>query len=57
MGAVTPLGNDVPSTWEGAVEGRSGIDFITAFDAGDFPVRIAAQVKGSARQSWPLTRR
>ncbi len=46
MGAVTPLGNDVPSTWEGAVEGRSGIDFITTFDTGDYPVRIAAQVKG-----------
>ena len=32
MGAVTPLGNDVESTWEGAVAGRSGVDFITTFD-------------------------
>lgn len=46
LGAVTPLGNDHRSTWEAAVAGRSGIDFISAFDASDFPVRIAAEVKG-----------
>src|SRR5438093_2650778 len=45
MGAVTPLGNDAPTTWQAAVAGRSGIDFIRAFDAGGFPVRIAAEVK------------
>jgi len=45
LGAVTPLGNDAPSTWQAAVEGRSGIDFIQAFDASEFPVRIAAEVK------------
>src|SRR3954454_15069780 len=45
LGAVTPLGNDALSTWEAAVEGRSGIDFIRSFDASDFPVRIAAEVK------------
>ena len=46
LGAVTPLGNDAPSTWEAAVSGRSGIDFIQAFDPSEFPVRIAAEVKG-----------
>ncbi len=46
LGAVTPLGNDARSTWEAAVAGRSGIDFIQAFDPGEFPVRIAAEVKG-----------
>ena len=46
LGAVTPLGNDVPSTWEAAVAGRSGIDFISTFDPSNFPVRIAAEVKG-----------
>src|SRR5690349_4684174 len=46
LGAVTPLGNDWRSTWEGAIAGRSGIDFIQAFDASDFPVRVAAEVKG-----------
>jgi 3-oxoacyl-[acyl-carrier-protein] synthase II len=46
LGAVTPLGNDWRSTWDAAVAGQSGIDFITAFDASEFPVRIAAEVKG-----------
>ncbi len=45
LGAVTPLGNDARSTWEAAVSGRSGIDFIRSFDASGFPVRIAAEVK------------
>ena len=45
LGAVTPLGNDAPSTWDAAVAGRSGIDFIHAFDPSGFPVRIAAEVK------------
>ena len=46
LGAVTPLGNDAGSTWEAAVAGRSGIDWIQAFDASDLPVRVAAEVKG-----------
>jgi 3-oxoacyl-[acyl-carrier-protein] synthase II len=46
LGAVTPLGLDARSTWEAAVEGRSGVDWIQAFDPSDFPVRIAAEVKG-----------
>jgi 3-oxoacyl-[acyl-carrier-protein] synthase II len=45
LGAVTPLGNDWRSTWDAAVAGRSGIDFIGAFDASEYPVRIAAEVK------------
>ena len=45
LGAVTPLGNDAPSTWQAAVEGRSGIDWIRSFDASEFPVRVAAEVK------------
>jgi 3-oxoacyl-[acyl-carrier-protein] synthase II len=46
LGAVTPIGNDAPSTWEAAVEGRSGIDFIRSYDASEQAVRIAAEVKG-----------
>jgi 3-oxoacyl-(acyl-carrier-protein) synthase len=46
LGAVTPLGNDAPSTWSAAVAGQSGIDFIKSFDASAFPVRVAAEVKG-----------
>jgi 3-oxoacyl-[acyl-carrier-protein] synthase II len=45
LGAVTPLGNTAPETWRAALEGESGIDWIRAFDAGDFPVRVAAEVK------------
>src|SRR5213596_468949 len=45
LGAVTPLGNDVRSTWRAAVGGESGIDWIRAFDASELPVRIAAEVK------------
>ena len=46
LGAVTPLGLDAPSTWRAALAGESGVGFIEAFDAGEFPVRIAAEVKG-----------
>jgi 3-oxoacyl-[acyl-carrier-protein] synthase II len=45
IGAVTPLGLDVPSTWRAATAGESGIDWIRAFDADGLPVRIAAEVK------------
>jgi 3-oxoacyl-[acyl-carrier-protein] synthase II len=46
MGAVTPLGNDLKSTWEGLVNGRSGVQRITRFDATDYPSQIAGEVKG-----------
>src|SRR5215210_7302663 len=45
MGAVSPLGNDLPSTWSAALAGESGIDFIRSFDASGYPVRVAAEVK------------
>jgi 3-oxoacyl-[acyl-carrier-protein] synthase II len=45
LGAVTPLGNDARSTWRAALAGESGIGWITTFDASEFPVRIAAEVK------------
>jgi 3-oxoacyl-[acyl-carrier-protein] synthase II len=45
LGAVTPVGNDAPSTWRAAVAGESGIDFIRAFDASGFSVKVAAEVK------------
>jgi 3-oxoacyl-[acyl-carrier-protein] synthase II len=45
LGAVTPLGNDARATWDAAVAGRSGIDWIRSFDANGFPVRVAAEVK------------
>jgi 3-oxoacyl-[acyl-carrier-protein] synthase II len=42
---VTPLGNDAKGTWEAALAGRSGVDYIKAFDASDYPVSIAGEVK------------
>ena len=45
LGAVTSLGNDLASTWEGLVAGRSGIGPITLFDASLFRTQLAAEVK------------
>ena len=45
LGAVTPVGNDVPTTWANLVAGGSGVEVISRFDANDYPVNIAAQVK------------
>lgn len=46
LGVISPLGLDVPSTWEGLTVGKSGIDYITAFDTNGFDTRFAAEVKG-----------
>jgi 3-oxoacyl-[acyl-carrier-protein] synthase II len=45
LGAVTPLGNDVATFWEGLLAGRSGVGPITRFDASALEVRIAGEVK------------
>jgi 3-oxoacyl-[acyl-carrier-protein] synthase II len=45
MGCVTPLGADAPATWEAAAKGRSGIESIRSFDASEFPVSFAGEVK------------
>ncbi|HEX8228137.1 MAG TPA: beta-ketoacyl-ACP synthase II [Chloroflexia bacterium] len=45
MGAVSPLGNDVESSWRGVIEGRSGVGPITRFDSTGFETRIAAEVR------------
>ena len=46
LGAVTPVGNDVPAMWEALLAGQSGIGTIAAFDARGFESQIAAEVKG-----------
>jgi 3-oxoacyl-[acyl-carrier-protein] synthase II len=46
MGTITPVGNDVATTWASLIEGKSGTAPITKFDASNFPVRFAAEVKG-----------
>lgn len=45
MGIISPVGVDVPSTWDALVSGRSGVDYITLFDTELFDVKIAAEVK------------
>ncbi|MBQ2663648.1 MAG: beta-ketoacyl-ACP synthase II [Clostridia bacterium] len=45
MGAVTPLGNDVKSFWEGIKSGKNGVSKVTQFDASDLKTQIAAEVK------------
>lgn len=45
LGAVTPLGNDVASTWSNALEGKSGAGPITQFDASKFKTQFACEVK------------
>ncbi len=46
LGALTPLGLTLEETWQGLLQGRSGIGPITLFDAGDLPVRVAGELKG-----------
>ncbi|MEW6170773.1 MAG: beta-ketoacyl-ACP synthase II [Candidatus Omnitrophota bacterium] len=45
LGLVTPVGNDVSSSWKALIEGRSGIGPLTTFDASAFDSRIAGEVK------------
>jgi 3-oxoacyl-[acyl-carrier-protein] synthase II len=46
MGAVSPLGLDIPTLWEALTSGKSGAGRITLFDAEAFETKIAAEVKG-----------
>ncbi len=46
LGALTPIGNDVETTWNNAIEGVSGAGPITHFDASKFKTQFACEVKG-----------
>jgi len=46
LGAITPVGNDVPAMWQALAAGTSGIGRIAAFDPGPFASQIAGEVKG-----------
>ena len=52
MGAVTPLGLDVASSWQGICEGRSGAALIDQFDAEAFSTRFSAGVKGFSVEGY-----
>ena len=45
MGAITPIGLDIPSFFEGLKNGTNGIGMITRFDTADFKVKVAAELK------------
>jgi 3-oxoacyl-[acyl-carrier-protein] synthase II len=46
IGALTPLGLDMATTWDSLIAGKSGIDYITLFDASNMEVKFAGEVKG-----------
>src|SRR5689334_2059991 len=52
MGAVSPLGLDVPSLWQGVSEARSGIGPVTLCDVSNLDTRIAGEVKGFDAQNY-----
>ena len=52
LGIVSPLGNDLATSWDGIVNGRSGIGPITHFDASAFTTRIAGEVRDFDIGKW-----
>jgi 3-oxoacyl-[acyl-carrier-protein] synthase II len=52
IGLVSPLGVGTEATWEGLISGRTGIGPITRFDASDYSVKIAGEVKGFETERW-----
>ncbi len=56
MGMLSPLGNDVRSSWEGVREGRSGIGNIERFDASEYNTRIGGAIKGLDLEPWLSTK-
>jgi 3-oxoacyl-[acyl-carrier-protein] synthase II len=52
LGMVTPLGNDVETSWAALVAGESGADEIKQFDASEFPVHFACELKDFQPTQW-----
>ncbi|MEO5628422.1 MAG: beta-ketoacyl synthase N-terminal-like domain-containing protein, partial [Thermomonas sp.] len=52
MGMVSPLGNDLASSWDGIINGRSGIGPVEGFDASTYPTRIAGEIRGFDVTQW-----
>ena len=57
LGAITPLGNDVETTWNNAVAGKSGAGPITHFDASKFKTQFACEVKDFDAASYGIDRK
>ncbi len=45
LGALTPIGNDIPSYWDGLISGKSGADLISYFDTSKFKTQFACELK------------
>ena len=52
LGAITPVGNDVATFWENMKAGVSGAAEVRAFDASDYDIRIACEVKDFDPKDW-----
>lgn len=52
IGAYTPLADTAEGTWQRALAGESGISTIERWDPGDFPVRIAGEIKSTPELPW-----
>lgn len=52
MGAITPIGHSVPEFWSAALEGKSGIAILTAFDTSNYSIHIAGEVKDFDPQDY-----
>lgn len=52
LGTINPIGNNVEDTWNGIKAGKCGIGPITNFDASEYPVKIAAEVKDFNAADW-----
>ncbi len=46
IGVINPMGHDVETMWSGLKESKSGVGYISIFDASRFPTRIAAEIRG-----------
>ncbi|MES2569011.1 MAG: beta-ketoacyl synthase N-terminal-like domain-containing protein, partial [Verrucomicrobiota bacterium] len=52
MGVVSPIGNDLPTFWENATNGVSGIGKVTLFDVSQYDCQIGGEVKGFEPVKW-----
>ena len=50
LGCISPLGNNVQTTWDNLIAGNSGVGPITHFDAAEYKTKIAAEVKNFDRR-------
>ncbi|WP_335870156.1 beta-ketoacyl-ACP synthase II [Bacillus sp. 2205SS5-2] len=52
VGAVTPMGNNIETTWENIKDGKSGIDVMTRLNPDEFPAKVVGEVKEFNTENW-----